>query len=165
MSTGDHEAKEMIVQITNEMFQLGMLTCTGGNVSAKSDDGETILALLALGHHLEISEADYTGAEAAYREGLDLATEVGGQPVHERVGCAQVDEHGPPSGPATQHAAGEAAPVGAPSQDAVQKQHPVRGWVVTCEQLVGEGHHGDGSAARRTRSRHTHENACTPLHT
>jgi ribulose-5-phosphate 4-epimerase/fuculose-1-phosphate aldolase len=42
MKTDDREAKEVIVQITNEMFQLGMLTCTGGNVSAKSEDGETI---------------------------------------------------------------------------------------------------------------------------
>ena len=32
-----------------------------------SDDGETILALLALGHHLEVSEADYAGAEARLR--------------------------------------------------------------------------------------------------
>ena len=42
MGTDDREAKEMIVQITNEMFQLGMLTSTGGNVSSKSSDGETI---------------------------------------------------------------------------------------------------------------------------
>jgi tetratricopeptide (TPR) repeat protein len=57
-----------------------------------SDDGETILALLALGHHLEISEADYTGAEAAYREGLDLATEVGDVPtqVELHAGLAQL---------------------------------------------------------------------------
>ena len=57
-----------------------------------SDAGETILALLALGHHLEISEADYTGAEAAYREGLDLATEVGDVPtqVELHAGLAQL---------------------------------------------------------------------------
>ena len=35
-----------------------------------SDDGETIRALLTLGHHLEVSEADYDGAGAAYGEGL-----------------------------------------------------------------------------------------------
>ena len=46
-----------------------------------SDDGETILALLALGHHLEISEADYSGAEAAYREALALRGEVGDVPA------------------------------------------------------------------------------------
>ena len=31
-----------------------------------SDEPETILALLALGHHLEVFEADYAGAERAY---------------------------------------------------------------------------------------------------
>jgi ribulose-5-phosphate 4-epimerase/fuculose-1-phosphate aldolase len=38
----DAEAKEMVVQITNEMFALGLLTATGGNISARSPDGETI---------------------------------------------------------------------------------------------------------------------------
>jgi L-ribulose-5-phosphate 4-epimerase len=38
----DAEAKEMVVQITNEMFSLGLLTATGGNISARSPDGETI---------------------------------------------------------------------------------------------------------------------------
>ncbi len=38
----DQEAKEIVVQITNEMFSLGLLTATGGNVSARSPDGETI---------------------------------------------------------------------------------------------------------------------------
>ena len=57
-----------------------------------SDDGETILALLALGHHLEISEADYSGAAAAYREGLALADEVGDVPpqVELHAGLAQL---------------------------------------------------------------------------
>jgi class 3 adenylate cyclase/tetratricopeptide (TPR) repeat protein len=45
-----------------------------------SDHGETILALLALGRHLEISEADTAGAEAAYAEGLALAEQVGDLP-------------------------------------------------------------------------------------
>jgi len=38
----DNEAREIVVQITNEMFSLGLLTATGGNVSAQSGDGETI---------------------------------------------------------------------------------------------------------------------------
>jgi class 3 adenylate cyclase len=45
-----------------------------------SDHGETILALLALGRHLEISEADGTGAGAAYAEALALAEQVGDLP-------------------------------------------------------------------------------------
>src|SRR5215211_3049171 len=57
-----------------------------------SDHGETILALLALGHHLEISEADYAGADKAYREGLNLAVEVGDVPsqVELHAGLAQL---------------------------------------------------------------------------
>jgi L-ribulose-5-phosphate 4-epimerase len=38
----DSEAKELVVQITNEMFSLGLLTATGGNVSSRSPDGETV---------------------------------------------------------------------------------------------------------------------------
>lgn len=38
----DAEAKELIVQITNEMFSLGLLTATGGNVSSRAADDETI---------------------------------------------------------------------------------------------------------------------------
>ena len=51
-----------------------------------SDHGETILALSALGRHLEISEADVRGARAAYEEALALAEEVGMLP-------AQVELH------------------------------------------------------------------------
>src|SRR5918993_3660603 len=51
-----------------------------------SDDGETILALSALGRQLEISEADVGGARAAYEEALALAEQVGGVP-------AQVELH------------------------------------------------------------------------
>jgi autoinducer 2 (AI-2) kinase len=38
----DAEAKDMVIQITNEMFSLGLLTATGGNVSARASDDETI---------------------------------------------------------------------------------------------------------------------------
>ena len=46
-----------------------------------SDDGETIRALLTLGHHLEVSEADYAGAGEAYGEALALAQQVGDLPA------------------------------------------------------------------------------------
>ncbi|MBD0280731.1 MAG: AAA family ATPase [Thermoleophilaceae bacterium] len=46
-----------------------------------SDQGETILALSALGRHLEIAEADITGAQAAFEEALALAEEVGVLPA------------------------------------------------------------------------------------
>jgi class 3 adenylate cyclase/tetratricopeptide (TPR) repeat protein len=51
-----------------------------------SDDGETILALSALGRHLEISEADVVGARVAFEEALALAEQVGALP-------AQVELH------------------------------------------------------------------------
>jgi autoinducer 2 (AI-2) kinase len=38
----DKEARQQIVQITNELFHTGHLTATGGNISARSSDGETI---------------------------------------------------------------------------------------------------------------------------
>ena len=38
----DREARQQIVQITNELFQAGHLTSTGGNVSATSSGGETL---------------------------------------------------------------------------------------------------------------------------
>ncbi|HVS29704.1 MAG TPA: adenylate/guanylate cyclase domain-containing protein [Solirubrobacteraceae bacterium] len=49
-------------------------------LARSSDQGETILAMLALGHHLEVSEADYPGAGRAYAEALELAEEVGDVP-------------------------------------------------------------------------------------
>jgi class 3 adenylate cyclase/tetratricopeptide (TPR) repeat protein len=45
-----------------------------------SDHAETIRALLTLGYHLEVSEADYEGAEKAYSEGLKLAERTGDLP-------------------------------------------------------------------------------------
>ena len=43
--------------------------------------GQTIRALLALGQHLEIAEADYAEASKLYREGLRLADELGDVPA------------------------------------------------------------------------------------
>src|SRR3712207_4127746 len=45
-----------------------------------SDPGETILALLALGRHLEISEADPRAAGEAYDEALAIARQIGDLP-------------------------------------------------------------------------------------
>ena len=38
----DAEAKEQIIQIVNELFSMGLLTATGGNVSATAADEETL---------------------------------------------------------------------------------------------------------------------------
>jgi len=38
----DREARQQIVQITNELFHAGHLTSTGGNISATSSAGETL---------------------------------------------------------------------------------------------------------------------------
>ena len=37
----DHEAKQQIIQITNELFSMGLLTATGGNISAKAEEDGT----------------------------------------------------------------------------------------------------------------------------
>jgi adenylate cyclase len=46
-----------------------------------SDAHETVLALTALGHHLESSEGDYAAAGDAYREALALAQQIGDVPA------------------------------------------------------------------------------------
>jgi class 3 adenylate cyclase/tetratricopeptide (TPR) repeat protein len=46
-----------------------------------SSDSETILALLALGHHLEVFEADYAAAEDAYADALAHAERLGDVPA------------------------------------------------------------------------------------
>ncbi len=46
-----------------------------------SDAHETVLALIALGHHLESSDADYAAAADSYREALALARQIGDVPA------------------------------------------------------------------------------------
>jgi class 3 adenylate cyclase/tetratricopeptide (TPR) repeat protein len=46
-----------------------------------SDAHETVLALTALGHHLESSEGDYAAAAGAYRDALALARQIGDVPA------------------------------------------------------------------------------------
>ncbi len=46
-----------------------------------SDAHETVLALMALGHQLESSDADYTAAADSYREALALARQIGDVPA------------------------------------------------------------------------------------
>src|SRR5207249_11135816 len=45
-----------------------------------SDHSETIRALLTLGYHLEVSEADYDAAERAFTEAVKLAERTGDLP-------------------------------------------------------------------------------------
>jgi class 3 adenylate cyclase/tetratricopeptide (TPR) repeat protein len=49
-------------------------------LARESDPAEAIRALLALGYHFEISEADYTAAAEAYHEALDIAERIGDLP-------------------------------------------------------------------------------------
>jgi class 3 adenylate cyclase/tetratricopeptide (TPR) repeat protein len=49
-------------------------------LARESDPGEGVRALLALGYHLEVSEADYDGSAKAYGEGLELTVETGDLP-------------------------------------------------------------------------------------
>jgi class 3 adenylate cyclase/tetratricopeptide (TPR) repeat protein len=46
-----------------------------------SDENETVLAMLALGHHLENAEGDYTAAQQSYTEALTLAQRIGDVPA------------------------------------------------------------------------------------
>ena len=46
-----------------------------------SDENETVLAVLALGHHLENAEGDYPAAGSSYTEALTLAQRIGDVPA------------------------------------------------------------------------------------
>jgi tetratricopeptide (TPR) repeat protein len=61
-----------------------------------TDQGETILALSALGRHLEIAEADIAGAREAFEEALALAEQVGVLPaqVELHASLAQLASYG-----------------------------------------------------------------------
>ena len=50
-------------------------------LARQASEGEVIRALLALGRHLEVAEADYPAATAACREALGLADELGDVPA------------------------------------------------------------------------------------
>jgi class 3 adenylate cyclase/type II secretory pathway predicted ATPase ExeA len=60
-----------------------------------SDPGEAVRALLTLGYHLEVSEADYEGARASYSEALELAEQTGDLPskVELHAALAQLAAH------------------------------------------------------------------------
>ena len=49
-------------------------------LARETDPGEAVRALLALGYHLEVSEADYEGAGRAYGQALELAQQTGDLP-------------------------------------------------------------------------------------
>jgi autoinducer 2 (AI-2) kinase len=38
----DHEARELVIQITNELFSMGLLTATGGNISSIANEEGTL---------------------------------------------------------------------------------------------------------------------------
>jgi class 3 adenylate cyclase/predicted ATPase len=61
-----------------------------------SDRAETVLALSALGRHLEVSEADVAGAREAYEEALELAERMGVLPsqVELHAALAQLAVYG-----------------------------------------------------------------------
>ncbi len=64
-------------------------------LARESDPAEAVRALLTLGYHLEVSEADYEGAGAAYTEALELAEQTGDLPskVELHAALAQLAAH------------------------------------------------------------------------
>jgi tetratricopeptide (TPR) repeat protein len=65
-------------------------------LARESDRAEAVRALLTLGYHLEVSEADYAEAAEAYREALEIAQEVGDLPsqVELHASLGQLAVHG-----------------------------------------------------------------------
>ena len=64
-------------------------------LARESDPGEAVRALLTLGYHLEVSEADYAEAATAYEEALGLAEQTGDLPsqVELHAALAQLAGH------------------------------------------------------------------------
>src|SRR5512135_3261098 len=54
----DREAKQQIIQITNELFSMGLLTATGGNISALASDGQTMWITPSQMYKGGLTEAD-----------------------------------------------------------------------------------------------------------
>jgi class 3 adenylate cyclase/tetratricopeptide (TPR) repeat protein len=65
-------------------------------LARESDRAEAVRALLTLGYHLEVSEANYSEAADAYREALEIAQEVGDLPsqVELHASLGQLAVHG-----------------------------------------------------------------------
>ncbi|MBI1816486.1 MAG: class II aldolase/adducin family protein [Deltaproteobacteria bacterium] len=60
----DAEAKEQIIQITNELFAMGLLTATGGNISARSSDDESYWITPSRMYKGGLTEADLVRVKA-----------------------------------------------------------------------------------------------------
>ncbi|MEA2208771.1 MAG: hypothetical protein QOF54_1248 [Solirubrobacteraceae bacterium] len=57
-------------------------------LASDSDDHETVLALTALGHHLESADGDYQGAADAYEQALALTRRIGDVPAEVELHAA-----------------------------------------------------------------------------
>ena len=64
-------------------------------LARESDPGEAVRALLTLGYHLEVSEADYEGAGKAYREALSSPSRRG--TCRRRSSCTPRSPSSPPT--------------------------------------------------------------------
>jgi L-fuculose-phosphate aldolase len=60
----DAEAKEQIIHITNELFAMGLLTATGGNISARSSDDESYWITPSRMYKGGLTEADLVRVKA-----------------------------------------------------------------------------------------------------
>jgi predicted ATPase/class 3 adenylate cyclase len=81
---GDTEKARQNLERAVELARTPVATPVVGG--PREDHGETILALSALGRHLEVAEADVAAARSAYEEALALAEKMGSLP-------AQVELH------------------------------------------------------------------------